>query len=575
MDLMTINTRNSFSGPAGDNVLVDKFLGSNYDVVRKVATNIDAIKDLNSNKNIGALTENYADVKKALDAAPELQAVGQNLTAVLDSSKQAAKAAQSAKSAVATLSEIKTLADEVQTTADKTQQLSHDLNEVATNVATVADNIGAVLDVANNITDINTINTVLDDDRVVTAIKNINTNLTSIDNISDNLDELLELYNAVVTTGDSDKITQALEEIKANLKLYQQVLTEIRGEVTNFELKTAEFDTEVRNQIRNIQDEASRQMASLREVQVAIERYQEELDATTEKNEEIQNDCNNLLLQIKDIYHSAEEAINKALTKAITQLTLKTDEQYARIRTEGDAQVNRLHNTLDTAVHEAIDELKELAQDLGDSQVSDIQDAVTEIKDQAIADFTAEKDKILAEVQDKVDGVTVDISDLTNRVEEVEDTIADSLDRASYDTVGVTELATTDEVRAGTSDSTVITPFNLRQGLSEVLIEIFQRAHPDLTNNVVQQIVETIVDDPHLVEPLKEALGLEGSSISIDELVSRIEAEERKSAQTATDIEDINDRLDELESNTSGYSFKVNMPEVGQMTPGVMYISQS
>lgn len=557
---MTINTRNSFSGPAGDNVLVDKFLGSNYDVVRRVATNIDTIKELNSNKNIGALTENYADVKKALDAAPELQAVGQNLTAVLDSSKQAAKAAQSAKSAVATLSEIKTLADEVQTTADRTQQLSHDLNEVATNVATVADNIGAVLDVANRITDINTINTVLGDSTLVTAIKNVNTNLTSIDNISDNLDELLELYNAVIASGDSDRITQTLEEIKANLKLYQQVLTEIRGEVTNFDLKTAAFDTEVQNQIRNIQDEASRQMASIREVQVAIERYQEELDATTEKNEEIQNDCNNLLLQIKDIYHSAEEAINKALTNAITQMILRADEQYSRIRAEGDAQANRLHNTLDTAI--------------------------TEVKDQAVADFIAEKDKVLAEfqdkiddfsqeVQDKVDEVSIDISDLTNRVEEVEASIADSLDRASYDTVGVTELATTDEVRAGTSDSTVITPFNLRQGLSDVLIELFQRAHPDLTNNVVQQIVETIVDDIHLIEPLKKALSSGDLDINVDDLVFRLEAEEFKSAQTTIDIKEINDRLDELESNTSRYSFEVNIPEVGQMTPGVMYISQS
>lgn len=564
---MTINTQNSFSGPVGDNVLVDKFLGSNYDVVRKVATNIDVIKELNSNKNISTLTENYANVKKALDAAPELQAVGQNLTAVLDSSKQATKAAQSAKSAIATLSEIKTLADEVQTTADKTQQLSHDLNEVATNVTTVADNIGTIQDVANRITDINTINTVLDDDRVVTAIKNVNTNLTSISNINQNLTELLELYNTVVTTGDSDKITQALEEIKANLKLYQQVLTEIRGEVTNFELKTAAFDTEVQNQIRNIQDEASRQMASIREVQVAIERYQEELDATTEKNEEIQNDCNNLLLQIKDIYHSAEEAINKALTKAIIQMTLKADEQYTRIRTEGDAQVNRLHNTLDTAI--------------------------TEAKDQAVADFIAEKDKVLAEfqdkiddfsqeVQDKVDGVSVDISDLTNRVEEVEasnaelkDTIADSLDRASYDTVGVTELATTDEVRAGTSDTTVITPFNLKQGLSDVLIELFKRAHPDLTNNVVQQIVETIVDDIHLIEPLKKALSFADLDINVDDLVFRLEAEEFKSAQTTIDIKEINDRLYVLENTTLGYSFNVNMPEVGQMTTGVMYISQN
>lgn len=564
---MTINTQNSFSGPVGDNVLVDKFLGSNYDVVRKVATNIDVIKELNSNKNISTLTENYANVKKALDAAPELQAVGQNLTAVLDSSKQATKAAQSAKSAIATLSEIKTLADEVQTTADKTQQLSHDLNEVATNVTTVADNIGTIQDVANRITDINTINTVLDDDRVVTAIKNVNTNLTSISNINQNLTELLELYNTVVTTGDSDKITQALEEIKANLKLYQQVLTEIRGEVTNFELKTAAFDTEVQNQIRNIQNEASRQMASIREVQVAIERYQEELDATTEKNEEIQNDCNNLLLQIKDIYHSAEEAINKALTKAIIQMTLKADEQYTRIRTEGDAQVNRLHNTLDTAI--------------------------TEAKDQAVADFIAEKDKVLAEfqdkiddfsqeVQDKVDGVSVDISDLTNRVEEVEasnaelkDTIADSLDRASYDTVGVTELATTDEVRAGTSDTTVITPFNLKQGLSDVLIELFKRAHPDLTNNVVQQIVETIVDDIHLIEPLKKALSFADLDINVDDLVFRLEAEEFKSAQTTIDIKEINDRLYVLENTTLGYSFNVNMPEVGQMTTGVMYISQN
>lgn len=564
---MTINTRNSFSGPAGDNVLVDKFLGSNYDVVRKVATNIDAIKELNSNKNISTLTENYADVKKALDAAPKLQAVGQNITAVLDSSNQAAKAARSAESAIATLSKIKTLADEVQTTADENQQLSQNLNEVAADVAVVADNIDVIQNVSGKITDINAINAVLDDSALVTAIRNINTNLTSIDNISQNLNELLELYNAVIASGDSDRITQALEEIKANLKLYQQVLTEIRGEVTNFDLKTAEFDTEVQNQIKNIQDEASRQMASIREVQVAIERYQEELDATTEKNEEIQNDCNNLLLQIKDIYHSAEEAINKALTNAITQMILRADEQYSRIRTEGDAQFKRLHNTLDTAI--------------------------TEVKDQAVADFIAEKDKVLAEfqdkiddfsqeVQDKVDEVSIDISDLTNRIEEVEasnaelkDTIADSLDRASYDTVGVTELATTDEVRAGTSDSTVITPFNLRQGLSEILIEIFQRAHPDLTNNVVQQIVETIVDDIHLIEPLKKALSLADLDINVDDLVFRLEAEEFKSAQTTIDIKEINDRLYVLESTTLGYSFNVNMPEAGQMTTGVMYISQN
>ena len=564
---MTINTRNSFSGSAGDNVLVDKFLGSNYDVVRKVATNLDVIKELNSNENISTLIKNYADVKKALDAAPKLQAVGQNLTAVLDSSNQAAKAAQSAESAIATLSEIKTLADKVQTTADENQQLSQNLNEVAADVAVVADNIGVIQNVSGKITDINAINAVLDDSTLVTAIRNINTNLTSIDNISQNLNELLELYNAVIASGDSDRITQALEEIKANLKLYQQVLTEIRGEVTNFDLKTAAFDTEVRNQIRNIQDEASRQMASIREVQVAIERYQEELDATTENNEEIQNDCNNLLLQIKDIYHSAEEVINKALTKAIMQMTLKADEQYSRIRAEGDAQFKRLHNTLDTVI--------------------------TEVKDQAVADFIAEKDKVLAEfqdkiddfsqeVQDKVDGVSIDISDLTNRIEELEasntelkDTIADSLDRASYDTVGVTELATTDEVRAGTSDSTVITPFNLRQGLSEILIEIFKRAHPDLTNNVVQQIVETIVDDIHLIEPLKKALSFADSDINIDDLVFRLEAEEFKSAQTTIDIKEINDRLYVLESTTLGYSFNVNMPEVGQMTTGIMYISQN
>lgn len=656
---MSVSINNSFSGSNGDNVLVDKMLGSNYDLVRKVALNIDTLKSIKDDPNISDLTENYKEVKKALDASSQLLEVSNNLTDILNSKAQASIAKTSAEQSVNSLNQVREVAKQTQKDVETVNQIATDLNEVAKDLEIVSDNIDSIKNVSSAVTDIRNINRVLENADTVNAIKEVSNNIEPINKVNDNLDSLVDLANTVIDNGVADKLEQQLNDIKNNLILYQEVLVSIRGEVSNFEQKVKEFDIEVSHQISNIQLEATRQIKEILKVSDKIEKYLKSLEKTKAELDKIQEDCNRLLIDIKEIYFSAEEAISDALQDAIAQLISRADEQYTRIRLEGDVQVNRLHNTLDNVVEDAIDSLKELAQDVKDDIIQDIQQEANNSYDSLKAELEKTASDAINKIEETAAKVNLNINELTTKVnaistavddlkvkvnesikgniryalkdyslvqnqgemlvgtayrtfldengnyialnpdtnapldpskviktireytksssgsvtfrdtnldgskqniefatleeavaalvsnkamspvrtkdafdaffkkqledlngnkfvtkiveiisndEDLKESLLDNIKKANYDTSGIVELATTEEVKSGISNAVVVTPLNLKESLRDLLIKAFQREHPDLTNNVVQQIVDTICDDVHLLEPLASAL---------------------------------------------------------------------
>lgn len=392
-----------------DNVLVDKMLGRSYDVVKKVYLNLDTLNQINENQNINTLVENYDEVKGVLDVADDIKNVSSNMTSINSASTYAAQAQAAVTSAQSEVASAKSAASQAQTYA----------NDAADTVSVIEDNIDAINTVSENIEDVKTVAQNKDNmDAVIqaladaTAVSNANTVVTNIDSlntVAGNIDTLVSVAEDLIGSGDLDSLSTTLEEIKTNLIAYEQLLVQYQEVASSMEDTVTAFDTKVSDGVTTLKDTTTEQIALIAAAKGDIDAIIEQGNQTLEDTQEVFDKANTCLLKIRDLYHLCEETLNDITKKGIGKLMYEADRQILRLRDEGDNEVDRVHNSLGSAVDEAVNDFDQKAE---------------EVKNQKAEELGAELDQkaeeVKQELQQKVDEVNFDITELTERVEDVE-----------------------------------------------------------------------------------------------------------------------------------------------------------
>lgn len=392
-----------------DNVLVDKMLGRSYDVVKKVYLNLDTLNQINENQNINTLVENYNEVKGVLDVADDIKNVSSNMTSINSASTYAAQAQAAVASAQSEVANAKSAASQAQTYA----------NDAADTVSVIEDNIDAINTVSENIEDVKTVAQNKDNmDAVIqaladsTAVSNANTVVTNIDSlntVAGNIDTLVSVAEDLIGSGDLDSLSATLEEIKTNLTAYQELLVQLQEVASSMEETATAFDTKVSDGVDTLEETTSEQIALIAEAKGNIDALLEQGNQTLTDTQGVFDKANTCLLKIRDLYHLCEETLNDITKKGIGKLMYEADRQILRLRDEGDNEVDRVHNSLGSAVDEAVNDFDQKAEEVKNQKAEELG---TELDQKA--------EEVKQELQQKVDEVNFDITELTERVEDVE-----------------------------------------------------------------------------------------------------------------------------------------------------------
>ena len=392
-----------------DNVLVDKMLGRSYDVVKKVYLNLDTLNQINENQNINTLVENYDEVKGVLDVADDIKNVSSNMTSINSASTYAAQAQAAVTSAQSEVANAKSAASQAQTYA----------NDAADTVSVIEDNIDAINTVSENIEDVKTVAQNKDNmDAVIqaladaTAVSNANTvvtNITSLNTVAGNIDTLVSIAEELIGTGDLDSLSATLEEIKTNLTAYQELLVQYQEVASSMEDTATAFDTKVSDGVTTLENTTTEQIALIAAAKGDIDAIIEQGNQTLEDTQGVFDKANTCLLKIRDLYHLCEETLNDVTKKGIGKLMYEADRQILRLRDEGDSEVDRVHNSLGSSVDEAVADFEQKAEEVKNQK-----------KEELGAELDQKAEEVKQELQQKVDEVNFDITELTERVENVE-----------------------------------------------------------------------------------------------------------------------------------------------------------
>lgn len=392
-----------------DNVLVDKMLGRSYDVVKKVYLNLDTLNQINENQNINTLVENYDEVKGVLDVADDIKNVSSNMTSINSASTYAAQAQAAVASAQSEVANAKSAASQAQTYA----------NDAADTISVIEDNIDAINTVSENIEDVKTVAQNKDNmDAVIQAladaiaVSNANTVVTNIDSlntVASNIDTLVSIAEELIGTGDLDSLSATLEEIKTNLTAYQQLLIQYQEVASSMEDTATAFDTKVSDGVTTLKNTTNEQIALISAAKGDIDAIIEQGNQTLEDTQGVFDKANTCLLKIRDLYHLCEETLNDITKKGIGKLMYEADRQILRLRDEGDNEVDRVHNSLGSSVDEAVTDFEQKAEEVKNQK-----------KEELSAELDQKAEEVKQELQQKVDEVNFDITELTERVENVE-----------------------------------------------------------------------------------------------------------------------------------------------------------
>ena len=393
-----------------DNVMVDKMLGRSYDVVKEVYNNLDAIKGLNENQNVNTLVHNYDEVKKVLDVSEDVTAVASELDNVKAAPTYAAQAQTASTEAKTQADTAKTYAEQAGKSVEDMEAVQASIEENMPAIQNVSDNMDSVVKVSNNMDTITDAVTALGNNDNVTTAKTIVTNLETLNKIVGNLDVLTAVARDLIDSGELTALDAVLQEIEDNLKTYESVLTDLQEVETSIKAVSVTFDTKVTEGVKSVTNEGTKQIELVKAAGEELTSLVQAGQQSVADAQEYADICNQKLLKIRDLYHLAEEDINSVCKKALGKLMYEADRQILRLRDEGDAEVDRVHNSLGSAVDEA---------------VTDFEQKAEEVKNQKAEELGAELDQkaeeVKQELQQKVDEVNFDITELTERVENVEE----------------------------------------------------------------------------------------------------------------------------------------------------------
>lgn len=732
---MSITTGNSLSHSDSD-ILVDRMLGSSYENVRTVAQNLPALKKLTEDPNIAVLTENYDKVDRALTAAPQLAAIGDNLNEVLRTGLLADRAKDSANKSEESCSQSKLYAQEAKLAAAQAATTKSEIDQFADDVSLVADNITAVQNISMNIKSLKAAEQLIGDQNLQDALEHVSVNMPALNKINKNMKKLMELNDALIDSGQVDKWTRILEEMKLTLQSNKDILTDMQGVITNFEVKTRAFDLEVATQAENIKRLGKTVILEINDTLGKIEVMVTRVENDRKAVEAIKDECDAVLLKCRNYYNNAATALEKSKQQIISDIVERADKEHARIRHEGNLQVNRLQTAVESELNGALSNIKDAALEIKDDIIQSIQAEANASYEELRRKLEQEVNEAIKKINDLLNSFNLDLTDVNNRLSAIENQVKDCstkvdslvagnkayalvdysnpanqgnmvqgvaytayLDEAGqyipmnpdtnspldpqktiktvreytksrsgavtyrdisggssgsstaslpestetqkgiirratkaqalagtgneaamtplrvkeaftsflenelqavngnklvesivkimlsdadlkealqnnvryagYDLSGIIKLATTEEIKAGTSNTVAVTPLNLKQALQELLIREFSANAPALTNNVVQQIVNTVCSDSHLIEPLAEKVYAELvkshkasiNSAGVVQLASVAETVLGLDSTKAVTPEGLKAVVDEIEANQGGTAGNVELLE--------------
>lgn len=399
-------TRNSFTGSAGDSTLVDKMLGNSYDVVKAVYLKLPVLEDLQTNQNIDKLADNYDDVKEILNSTESIVNVNNNLDQILAASTHATDAKNSASSASTSAEVANKASTEATKTLNEAVSVRDSLEDYKDELEVVSTNIDSVKTVSKNIVSVNDLADIFNNNLTTAKIEEITTNLDEIISVADNMYEVTQVANRFIGNGDLDRIEAAVEDIHESLDEYHDVLDQIRDQVALIDTKKTEIDGTVQVGIQRINEEATARLADIHKVKEECDALLQQIAEANQVVSDNVDTSNNILLQMRDIYHSFEEAITALHKRMLLEIQHEGDHQCARIRKEGEIQVERLYSQMTEIINAVLDDMREQADAI-------LQEKLEELQNKA--------DEIIAQIEAKLEEINIDLSEFEQRLNAVEE----------------------------------------------------------------------------------------------------------------------------------------------------------
>ena len=398
-------TRNSFTGSAGDDTLVDKVLGRSYDVVKAVYLKLPKLEELQENPNVNTLVDNFEDVKKVLANTDNISSVSNNLDEILAASDYSVKAKNYSESAQSAAETAATTLEEANTTLQEATEVRDSLQDYQADLEVVADNIQAVKNTSANIQQINYVSGLFQNNLTLQKIEEVLANIDNITSLADNIYEVTQVANKFVGTGELDRIESSARDIQESLAEYRQVLEDIKQEVIKSQETIEDVNSAAKQGISDINVEAQlRRM----ELNSTLEACKELLAQMAEADKVVSanvDTSNEILLKMRDIYHSYEEGISRLNKKIMLMLHHEGDHQVHRIRIEGELQIKRLHDQMTEIIESVIDDMKE---------------AALAIKNQALKELQAKADEIIKCIEEIKCKIYYDLDKFNDRITEIE-----------------------------------------------------------------------------------------------------------------------------------------------------------
>ena len=398
-------TRNSFTGSAGDDTLVDKVLGRSYDVVKAVYLKLPKLEELQENPNVNTLVDNFEDVKKVLANTDNISSVSNNLDEILAASDYSVKAKNYSESAQSAAETAATTLEEANTTLQEATEVRNSLQDYQADLEVVADNIQAVKNTSANIQQINYVSGLFQNNLTLQKIEEVLANIDNITSLADNIYEVTQVANKFVGTGELDRIESSAKDIQDSLAEYRQVLEDIKQEVIKSQETIEDVNSAAKQGISDINVEAQLRRMELNSTLEACKELiaqMAEADKVVSANVDTSNE---ILLKMRDIYHSYEEGINRLNKKIMLMLHHEGDHQVHRIRIEGELQIKRLQDQMTEIIESVLDDFKE---------------AALAIKNQALKELQAKADEIIKCIEEIKCKIYYDLDKFNDRITDIE-----------------------------------------------------------------------------------------------------------------------------------------------------------
>lgn len=434
--------------------LIDSMIGNDYDVVKTVYQNLDAIKAVEE-VDIDWLKENIADIRNVSNASAEIKNLSLNLNDVLAAPLQAKQYVEQAKLAIeqATLegtsyiNEAKKVATSIQEQATKLQSAIESVEEIKDEIVTVAGISKQVKVVSNHKQSIDTVaqyinvttssgETPINDFGVIgsedteapiteSPLETISNNIQHLLAIRQHLDELIYL----ASDGNLQYLIKLASKIEGYIKTLEKYKDEFKYSLEAMDKKTQDFDKAYKEALKNLEEFSKTFKESLVAIKDEVQSLRDESLAFKNACSNIADECNSMLLRIKEYY---------ALCK--TQLETDYRKYSNKIAIAGDTHKKRIEN----AATDAIERIEESAK-------SNLVDILAAIKVKAEAMLDAFKQEIETTASNLLDKFN---SSVEKRIEElkgiIEATAQTQIDRVnttgqsviqSVKSEGVTSLA--------------------------------------------------------------------------------------------------------------------------------------